>query len=103
MYAIIQTGGKQFWVSPGETIRVEKLSSEKGQELSFDALWAVGDAAQGQEPSVSRKAKVTAEVVSQTKGPKILVFTKKTKKAYKRMQGHRQKLTELRIKSISLN
>lgn len=103
MYAIIETGGKQFWVCPGQTLRVEKLPDEKGKELSFNALWAVGDAAQGQEPAVSRKATVTAEVVSQTKGPKILVFTKKTKKAYKRMQGHRQKLTEIRIKSISLN
>jgi large subunit ribosomal protein L21 len=103
MYAIIETGGKQFWVSPGETIRVEKLEAEKGKELSFDALWAVGDAAAGQEPAPSRKAKVTAEVVKQMRGPKIIVFTKKTKKAYKRMQGHRQWLTEIRIKSISLN
>lgn len=103
MYAIIETGGKQFWVSPGETIRVEKLETENGKELTFNALWAVGDAQQGQEPAVSRSAKVVAEVVTQTKGPKIIVFTKRTKKAYKRMQGHRQKLTELRIKSIALN
>jgi hypothetical protein len=50
MYAIIETGGKQFWVTPGETIRVEKLDAEAGQELTFKALWAVGDAKDGRRP-----------------------------------------------------
>jgi large subunit ribosomal protein L21 len=103
MYAIIETGGKQFWVTPGETIRVEKLKAEKGQELTFKALWAVGDAKEGQEPAVSREAKVVVEVARQDRGPKILVFKKRTKKAYKKMQGHRQDLTDIKIKSISLN
>lgn len=102
MYAIIETGGKQFWVTPGETIRIERLAQDKG-ELTFEALWAVGETKEGQEPAVSRKAKVTAEVVAQPRGPKIVVFTKKTKKAYKRKQGHRQNLTEIKIKTISLN
>ena len=103
MYAIIETGGKQVWVVPGETIKVEKLEAEAGAKLEFAALWAVGDAKEGQEPSYSQKAKVTATVVSQTKGPKIIVFKKRTKKAYKKTQGHRQQLTALKIESISLN
>jgi large subunit ribosomal protein L21 len=98
MYAIIETGGRQFWVSPGETIRVEKLEAEKGKELTFNALWAVDDA-----QKTSRKASVTAEVVKQDRGPKILVFKKRQKKAYKKMRGHRQWLTDIKIKSISIN
>ena len=98
MYAIIETGGRQFWVSPGETIRVEKLEAQEGQEVKFNALWAVDDAQKS-----SRKASVTAEVVSQDRGPKILVFKKRQKKAYKKMKGHRQYLTDLKIKAISIN
>ena len=103
MYAIIETGGKQLWVVPGETVKVEKLEVEKGAKLEFNALWAVGDAAEGQEPSYSQKAKVTATVVRQGRGPKIIVFKKRTKKAYKKRIGHRQWLTEIKIESISLN
>src|SRR3989338_593701 len=98
MYAIIETGGKQFWVTPGETIRVENLDAEKGKELTFEALWAVGDTKEGQEPASARKAAVLAEVVGQKRGPKILVFKKRPKKAYKKMRGHRQNLTEILIK-----
>ncbi len=98
MYAIIETGGRQFWVEPGETIRVEKLEAETGKELTFPALWAVGEATEG-----SRNGQVTAEVVSQCRGPKILVFKKRTKKAYKKLQGHRQYYTDIRIKAISTN
>ncbi len=98
MYAIIETGGRQFWVSPGETIRVEKLEAKEGQEMKFNALWAVDDAQKS-----SRKASVTAEVVAQDRGPKIIVFKKRQKKAYKKTRGHRQWLTDLKIKSISIN
>ena len=103
MYAIIETGGKQYWVTPGETLQVEKLDAKAGQEVTFKALWAVGDAKEGQEPSVSREAKVVAEVGGERKGPKIIVFKKRSKKAYKKTQGHRQHLIDLRIKTISLN
>ena len=98
MYAIIETGSKQYWVTPGETIRVEKLKAEKGQEVTFKALWAVSDAKE-----VSREAKVVAEVAGEAAGPKILVFKRRQKKAYKKMRGHRQHLTDLTIKSISFN
>lgn len=103
MYAIIETGGRQFWVTQGETIRVEKLKAEPGQEVTFKALWAVGDAKEGQEPKTSREATVVAEVARQDRGPKILVFKKRTKKAYKKMKGHRQDLTDITIKAISIN
>jgi large subunit ribosomal protein L21 len=103
MYAIIETGSKQLWVVPGETVKVEKLEAKAGDKLEFKALWAVGDAKEGQEPSYSQKAKVTATVVKQDRGPKIIVFKKRTKKAYKRRQGHRQWLTYVKIENISLN
>jgi large subunit ribosomal protein L21 len=103
MYAIIETGGRQFWVIPGETIRVEKLAEEPGKELTFQALWAVGDAPEGTEPASSRTAQVQAEVVKQTKGPKIIVFKRRSKKAYRKTKGHRQNYTDIRIKAISIN
>ena len=103
MYAIIETGGKQYWVVPGETIKVEKLAAEPGTKLELKALWAVGDAAEGKEPTYTRQAKVTATVVTQGRGPKIVVFKKRTKKAYKKTQGHRQWLTTIKIDDISLN
>jgi large subunit ribosomal protein L21 len=103
MYAIIETGGRQFWVTPGETIRVEKLKAETGQELTFKALWAVGDAKEGSQPASSRSATVVAQVKAQDRGPKIIVFKKRSKKAYKKTRGHRQWLTDLTIKSISIN
>ena len=103
MYAIIETGGKQLWVIPGETVKVEKLEAKEGDKLTFDALWAVGDAPEGKEAASTRKAKVTVTVVKQGRGEKIIVFKKRTKKAYKKTQGHRQWLTSIKIDSISLN
>lgn len=103
MYAIIETGGRQFWVEPGETIRVEKLEAQPGKELTFPVLWAVGEAKDGQSPEGSRSGQVTAEVIGQCRGPKILVFKRRTKKAYKKLQGHRQNYTDIRIKAISIN
>lgn len=103
MYAIIETGGKQLWVIPGETVKVEKLEAKEGDKITLNALWAVADAKEGSEPATSRSAKVTATVVKQGRGAKVLVFKKRTKKAYKKMQGHRQWLTSIKIDSISLN
>ena len=98
MYAIIETGGKHYWVSPGEKIQIEKLEAEKGKELTFNALWAADDSSQS-----TQKAKVTAEVLRGFRAPKIIVFKRRQKKAYKRLHGHRQNLTEILIKSISFN
>ncbi len=100
MYAIITTGGRQYWVEPGELLRVEKLAGEPGTEITFEALWSAGD---GDGAARARGGKVVAEVVRGCRGPKIIVFKKRTKKAYQKTQGHRQDLTEIRIKSISPN
>jgi len=100
MYAIIETGGKQYWVVPGETLRVEKLEGKQGDTLEFTALWA---AEEEKADSATRKGKVTAQVVGQAKGDKVIVFKKKPKSNYTRRAGHRQSLTEIRVEKISLN
>ena len=101
MYAIVQTGGKQYRVEAGDVIVVEKLATEAGAEIVLDKVLLVGD---GENVTIGRPvvagAKVTAQVVSQAKGPKIIVFKKRSKKGYKKTQGHRQKYTELKIKEI---
>ena len=98
MYAVIKTGGKQYRVEPGEVLKVEKIEGEPGQELNLDVLWGAGEGAQPDQ-----KGKVVAEIVRQFRARKILVFKKRPKKGYKKMQGHRQYLTEIRIKDISLS
>ncbi|MBI5624579.1 MAG: 50S ribosomal protein L21 [Elusimicrobia bacterium] len=103
MYAIIETGGRQYWVQPGETLRVEKLEVEPGKEISLPTLWAVGDAETGSTPAICRGGKVMAEVVRNLRGPRLIVFKRRTKKAYKKMHGHRQHLTEIRIKTIAVD
>jgi large subunit ribosomal protein L21 len=102
-YAIIQTGGKQYRVAEGETLKVEKLDGKAGDEVKIeDVLFAKdADKTVTGRPNISG-ASVTAEVVRQLRAPKILVYKERQKKVYKKTQGHRQWLTELRIKTISL-
>ena len=102
MYAIIETGGKQYWVREGERVTVERVDKPEGADLSFDALWAGSDAPEGQSPS-SNKAVVKAKVLSHRRGPKLLVFKRRPKKAYKRLHGHRQELTDILITAVSAN
>ena len=102
-YAIVKTGGKQYRVAEGETLKVEKLEAEKGQEVKLDEVLF----ARTEQKSITGRprisgASVTAEVVRQFRAPKILVYKERQKKVYKKTQGHRQWLTELRIKHISL-
>ena len=102
-YAIIKTGGKQYKVAPGETVKVEKLEAKAGEEVKIDdVVFATnaGKAVTGR-PMISG-ASVTAEVIRQIRAPKVIVFKMRQKKVYKKTQGHRQWLTELRIKQISL-
>ena len=101
MYAIIETGGKQYRVEQGTRVRVESLPHAKGEEIALDKvlLVATDEAVQIGKPTVAG-AKVTAEVVAQDRGPKIIVFKKRSKKTYKKTKGHRQNYTELLIKSI---
>jgi large subunit ribosomal protein L21 len=101
MYAIVETGGKQYRVQEGSRIRVESLPNAKGEEISLEKvlLVATDSGVQVGKPLVAG-AKVTAQVVDQDRGPKIIVFKKRSKKTYKKTIGHRQNYTELLIKSI---
>jgi large subunit ribosomal protein L21 len=98
--AIIRTGGKQFTVEPGSTVRVPSLKDEVGASVDLEVL-AVGE---GKETKVGSPliegAKVTATVVDHGRAPKIVVFKKKRRKQYKRTKGHRQGYTTLKIESI---
>ncbi len=101
MYAIIRAGGKQYKVQAGDTVRVEKLEKNLGDQFDLaEVLMVGGDKAFVGSPLV-QGAKVTAVVTRQAKAPKIIVFKKKRRQGYRRMQGHRQLFTELFIQSIT--
>jgi large subunit ribosomal protein L21 len=101
MYAVIQTGGKQYRVSEGETLRVEKLAVSAGEKVSFVPLLFADDGGNVHvgQPEVKGVA-VEAEVLGQGRGPKITIFKYKRRKSYRRKQGHRQPFTALKIVSI---
>ena len=101
MFAIIQTGGKQYRVSPGDILRVEHLPGERGDEVLLEQVLLVadGDAIQVGQPLVAG-ARVVSEILRQGKSKKIIVFKKKRRKKYRRKQGHRQLFTALEIKDI---
>lgn len=103
MYAIVRTGGHQYKVAPGDTIEVEKLEGKPGSQVELGEVLMVSgdDGVQVGTPMISG-AKVIARVVSQGKGEKLIVFKYKPKKRYRRKTGHRQSLTRLSIKEISL-
>lgn len=102
MYAIIETGGKQYRVQEGERLFVEKLPADAGDAVTFDRVLAVGG--DGEELAVGHPmvegARVTGKVLKQTRGKKIIVFKYKSKKNYRRKQGHRQPLTQVVIDKI---
>ncbi|MDF3128190.1 50S ribosomal protein L21 [Kiritimatiellaeota bacterium B1221] len=100
-YAVIETGGKQYKVSEGDILEIEKLDAEAGQIITFDNVIAVsgGDSLSIGDNAAS--ASVTAEVVEQFRGPKLLSFKKKRRKGYKRRVGHRQSLTKVKITGLS--
>jgi large subunit ribosomal protein L21 len=102
MFAIVKTGGKQYRVSPGDQIVVERITGEIGSEISLEQVLALGDAdatAIG-KPILSHVA-VRAKIVQQPRGTKVIVVKKKRRKNYRRKHGHRQELTVLRIQGIS--
>ena len=101
MYAIIQTGGKQYRVSEGDVLSVEKLPVAEGEEVVFDqVLTVVSDSDIKIGKPVVEGAKVTAKVVEHGKGKKILVFKYKAKSNYRKRQGHRQPYTKVEISKI---
>jgi large subunit ribosomal protein L21 len=103
MYAVIRTGGKQYRVAPGDVVKIEKLElpeAEAPNVVFSDVLAVSGEPGTIVKPGA---ATVNAEVVSDGRHAKILVFHLKRKKQYKKMQGHRQAFTEVRIKSIEVD
>jgi large subunit ribosomal protein L21 len=103
MYAVVETGGKQYRVAAGDTLRVERLSTEAGATHTLDRVLLVS-----QEGKVSLgtpvvpSASVVADVVEHIRGPKVIAFKMRRRKGYHRKVGHRQELTVLRIKEIKL-
>ena len=102
MHAIIETGGKQYKVTEGDTLFIEKLANEAGDAVTFEKVLAVlnGETATFGAPVVEG-ASVTANVVKNGKGKKVLVFKYKPKKNYRRRQGHRQPYTKVEITKIN--
>ena len=103
MHAIIETGGKQYKVSEGDTLFIEKLEVEAGDAVTFDKVLAIldGDKATFGAPTVAG-AKVDATVVKNGKGKKIMIFKYNPKKGYRNRQGHRQPYTKVTIGKISV-
>lgn len=103
MYAVIKTGGKQHRVSEGDVVAVEKITGDKGDAVVFDQVLMVekeGDIRIGRP--VVEGAKVTGEIISQTKAAKLIVFKMKKRKGYHKKNGHRQLLTSMKIREISI-
>jgi len=101
MYAVIATGGKQYKVSEGDTIKVEKLGVEAGETVKFDQVLLVsGDDVKVGDPTVAG-ATVEASVVSNGKAKKVIVYKYKRKTGYHKKNGHRQQYTEVKIKKIN--
>lgn len=101
MYAVIKTGGKQYRVAKDDIVTIEKLDAEAGATVEFTDVLMVGE---GESVKVGKPvlagAKVTAELVEQTRGPKVIAFKKRRRKNSRRRKGHRQDLSLVRITSI---
>ncbi len=102
MYALVKTGGKQYRVSKDDTILVERLPAEEGEQIILSDIVMLGD---GDKVTIGTPrvdgAGVSATVVRQTRGPKIIIFRRKRRKNHRRTQGHRQDLTLLKINEIA--
>lgn len=103
MYAVVETGNKQYRVSVGEAFEVERLSGEVGDKVSLDKILMVtdDDKVQVGKPYVEG-AKVEAEIVRQGRGPKLVVFKMKRRKKMRKKAGHRQEFTELKVTDITV-
>ena len=103
MYAVIRSGGKQYRVTPGQTIRLEKLSGDPGSRVQLSEVLLVENDGKFQSGSpLLSNAKVEATVLEHDRAKKIIIFKKKRKKQYRRTRGHRQDFTAVRIESITL-
>jgi large subunit ribosomal protein L21 len=97
MFAIVRTGGKQYRVAAGDKIAVEKLSGEAGDKISLGDILLAGDGDKAQDVN---GLTVSAEIIAQERGEKVIVFKKRRRHNYRRKQGHRQSLTLLRILAV---
>jgi large subunit ribosomal protein L21 len=95
MFAVVRTGGKQYRVADGDKIIVEKIEGEAGASVALETLMT------GEGAAVTMGGTVTAEIVAQTKGDKVIVFKKRRRHNYRRRNGHRQNLTVLKITSVA--
>ena len=102
MYAVIKTGGKQYRVSKDDVLTIERVPGDTGGKIEFDEVLMVGSGASVKvgTPTVAG-AKVTAELVEQTRGPKLIAFKKRRRKNSRRKKGHRQDLSSVRITGIT--
>ena len=103
MYAVVKTGGKQYRVTPGDVILVEKLLGEAGGNIKLEDVLMIGEDGQAPEigaPTVA-KAAVNCEILDQSRADKVIVFKKKKRKGYRRLNGHRQEQTVLRVLDIN--
>jgi large subunit ribosomal protein L21 len=102
MYAVIRAGGKQYRVAPGDVIRVEKLATGTDGQVSFPEILAISGG-EGQIGKPQSEARVVGEVMEEGRSPKILVFHYKRKKQYKKLRGHRQSFSAVRITEIAFD
>ena len=100
MYAIVKTGGKQYKVAVGDVLEIEKLAGAAGASVTLPALLLVDEGAVTSDAKALAGVTVSAEVVAQTKGPKINIMKYKNKTGYKKRMGHRQQLTQVRVTGI---
>ena len=100
MYAVIRAGGKQYRVAPGDVIRVEKVGTGTDGQVEFPVVAVSGEEGQ---VGIQSDARVVGDVVEEGRGAKILVFHYKRKKQYKKLQGHRQAFTSVRINEIEVD
>ena len=101
MYAVIRAGGKQYRVAPGDVIQIEKLELANGEHIQFNEVLAVSEA-EGQIGKPAN-ASVTGQIVEHGRGDKVLVFHYKRKKQYKKLNGHRQPFTAVKITGIAVD
>jgi len=101
-YAVIETGGKQYRVTAGQIIEIEKLDLEVGSDVTFDRVFAISDGVTLTVGTpVVEGAKVVGKILDQFRGKKTISFKKKRRKGYRKTKGHRQSLTEVEITSIA--
>jgi len=100
VYAIVKTGGKQYKVAVGDTVEIEKLTGAAGANVTLPALLVVDGETVTSDAAALAGVTVSAEVLAQTKGPKISIIKYKNKTGYKKRMGHRQQLTQVRVTGI---